>query len=441
MKKSKVLAAALAAAMVATSMAACGSSDNGSSSNADNNAAADQNLTEAGAAEQTEANAAEEEAITCKLLVWSPSEDQAEDQGAWLQTMCDKFNEEHPNWDITFEYGTVNEAEAGPMIVQDPEASADVFLYANDTLATLVPANGVAKIGGQTEEWVKETNSEAMVDSLTVDGYLYGIPFTSNTWFMYYDKSVFSEDDIKSLNTMLEKGTVSFPLVNSWYLPAFYVANGCTFFGDGTDEAAGIDWSGDKATQVTDFLVDLMSNDNFTIDDQGSGLSGIRDGSIKAMFSGSWDYNAVKEALGDNFGCAQLPTVDYGDGAVQMKSFFGTKAVGVNPNCEYPQVAVALAKYLASPDAQKLHYELRAVVPSNLDLLQDADIQADPLVKAQNDTVANTSILQPYVPAMDNYWTNGENLGKAIRSGEVTHANAAEMTENANTAMNTSVVE
>ena len=32
---------------------------------------------------------------------------------------------------------------------------------------------------------------------------------------MFYDKSVFSEEDVKNLDTMLEKGVVSFPLTNS----------------------------------------------------------------------------------------------------------------------------------------------------------------------------------------------------------------------------------
>ena len=69
---------------------------------------------------------------------------------------------------------------------------------------------------------------------------------------------------------------------------------------DGTDEAAGVDFEGDKAKAVTDYLVDLVNNPNFVSDADGSGLSGLRDGSVKAMFSGSWDASAVKEALGDN---------------------------------------------------------------------------------------------------------------------------------------------
>ena len=105
-------------------------------------------------------------------------------------------------------------------------ASADVFMYANDRITTLTEADAVAKFGGKYKEEIESTNSEELLDSLKVDGELYGVPFTTNTWYMFYDKSVFSEEDVKNLDTMLEKGTVSFPLINSWYLPAFYLGNG-----------------------------------------------------------------------------------------------------------------------------------------------------------------------------------------------------------------------
>lgn len=246
--------------------------------------------------------AAEEEEITATLTVWGPSEDQAEESGAWLQTMCDQFNEAHPSWDITFEYGVCAEGDAKTTVTQDVEGAADVYMFANDNLTDLIAANGIAKLGGQTAEAVQSTNSQEIVDSVSVDDSIYGVPFTTNTWFMFYDKSVFSEDDVKNLDTMLEKGKVSFPLSNSWYIASFYVANGCTLFGeDGTDEAAGIDFSGEKGAQVTDYLVDLVANPNFSNDADGAGLSGLRDGSINAIFSGSWDAAAVKEALGDNY--------------------------------------------------------------------------------------------------------------------------------------------
>ena len=46
-----------------------------------------------------------------RLMVWSPSEDQSKDSGEWLQTMCNTFAKEHPEWDITFVYGVADEVQ------------------------------------------------------------------------------------------------------------------------------------------------------------------------------------------------------------------------------------------------------------------------------------------------------------------------------------------
>ena len=371
-----------------------------------------------------------------RLMVWSPSLDQAKDNGEWLQTCCNRFAELHPEWNITFVYGVADEAGAAGTVSQDAEASADVFMFANDTLTTLTDAGALAKFGGIYADEITSTNSQGLVDSLTMDGYIYGVPFTTNTWFMYYDKSVFSEDDIKNLDTMLTKGVVSFPFTNSWYLPAFYFGNGCTLFGDGTQEELGVDFSGQKAVDVTNYLIDLYNNPNFIVDADGSGMAGLRDGSIKAIFTGSWDAVAIKEILGDNMGVAALPTFTLNGEEKQMYAYAGSKAIGVNTNSRYMVQAIQLAIYLGGAESQQLHYDLRTVIPCNTELLADPAIASDELVAAQNDTFDRTSILQPFVSGMSNCWTPVENMGKGIRSGQITHDNAAEQTEAMNEAMN-----
>ena len=372
-----------------------------------------------------------------RLMVWSPSEDQSKDSGEWLQTCCEAFADAHPEWDITFVYGVMDEASAGEQVAQDPDASADVFMYANNSLEPMRNADALVRFGGKYREQIEATNSQDVLDTLIMDDNLYGIPFTTNLWYMYYDKSVFSEEDIKNLDTMLEKGVVSFPFVNSWYLPAFYIGNGCTLFGeDGKDEAAGVDFGGENAVEVTNYLIDLAQNPNFKIDDLGSGIAGLRDGSINAMFSGSWDANAVKEALGDNMGVAALPTYTLNGEEKQMYAYAGTKAIGVNTHSDYMVQAIELAIWLGNAESQRLHYELRQVVPCNTELLQEEDIQKDELVVAQNTTFSDTSIIQPLVNQMNNCWTPVENMGKGIRNGNVTHENAQEQTEQMNEAMN-----
>lgn len=406
--KKRVLALWLAITMVAASLSGCGSG--------------------------VEAGKEGQEAV--RLMVWSPSEDQSKESGEWLQTTCESFAKEHPEWDITFVYGVADEATAANQVSQDPDASADVFMYANDTLTIMTDANALAKFGGTYREEIERTNEEGVLKSLIKDEELYGIPFTTNTWFMYYDKSVFSETDIQNIDTMIEKGVVSFPFVNSWYLPAFYVGNGCTLFGDGTEEEKGVDFGGDNAVEVTNYLIDLAAKPNFKMDQDGSGLAGLRDKSISAIFSGSWDANAVKEILGENMGVASLPRYTLNGEEKQMTSYAGTKAIGVNPTSKHMVAAVELAMYLGAAEAQKSHYELRNVIPCNVELLEEAEVAADPLVKAQNDTFNNTSILQPFVSKMNNCWTPVENMGKGIRNKSVTHDNAKEQTVSMNESMN-----
>lgn len=419
--KKKILATLLAVALVGTSLVGCGSDKK----------------------EETPATGTETpaETIDVALTVWAPQEDQSEENGQWLQTECENFNAAHPEWNITFEYGVCAEGDAKATVTQDVEGAADVYMFANDNITALVASNAIAKLGGDTAEYVQSTNSPAIVDSVSLDGSIYGVPFTTNTWFMYYDKSVFTEDDVKNLDTMLAKGKVAFPLKNSWYVASFFVANGCTLFGDGTDEAAGIDFSGDKAVAVTNYLVDLAANPNFVVDAAGEGLAGFRDGTVGAMFSGSWDYTAVSDALGDNFGAAACPTITINGEEKQMMAFAGSKAIGVNPTSEYPEVAVALARYLGSKEAQLSHFQLRGIVPCNTELLADDAVATNALVIAQNLTFDTTSIIQPFVDAMGNYWTPAENFGGNIVSGAITHDNAEAETAALNDALNATGLE
>ncbi len=413
--KKKVLASLLCASMVATMVAGCGSSD-------------DKKGTES----------AKSDSGKTTITVMGPSEDLDDAQGAWLKTECEAFAKEHTEWDIDFEYVTTSESEAKDVVTKDPKAAADVYLFANDQIEALVKANALAKLGGETAEYVKSSNLESMAATVTYDGDIYGVPYTPNIWFMYYDKRVFSEDDVKSLDTMLKKGKVSFPFDNGWYLNAFYAANGCTIYGDGTDKAAGYDFSGDKATAVTNYIVDLFANPNFKMDnnDGSFGLSGLKDGSINAYFNGNWNYQEVKKALGEeNVGVAALPTVNIGGKDCQLKAFLGSKAIGVNPNCANQEIAVKLAAYLGSEDAQLAHFKLRGQTPVNTNLTAGSEVAADPVASTMAEVAANCSVVQPLID-MQGYWDAATPFGDSFVDGaedQITHDNAAEKTEALNT--------
>ena len=64
-------------------------------------------------------------------------------------------------------------------------------------------------IGYQIED-VKALYSEGAVQSVSVTGadgmeLVYAIPFSPNSFFMYYNKDMYTEDEVKSLETMMAK--------------------------------------------------------------------------------------------------------------------------------------------------------------------------------------------------------------------------------------------
>ena len=410
----KIIALLLAALMV-LSMAACDNSTgntttapNGTEGSKDTTAAAPQEIT---------------------LKVWAPQEDQV-DSSSWLNVMLAKFEEAHPEYKITWELGVCSEADALGKVTGDVSAAADVFMYANDQLGGMMQAEALAKLGGDYLAQVQNDNSETFVNTVTyTDGGVYGFPYMANCWFMYYNKSVYSEEDIKSLETMLEKGNVAFPMSNSWYLMSFYAANGATLFGpQGVDAAAGIEL-GEGAVDVTKYLINLAANPHFKNDVSGLGMSGLADGSIAAMFSGSWDAANVQAALGENYAAAQLPTITINGEAKSLKAFAGSKAIGVNKQSKNMKAAMQLAAFLSSVEAQKAHFEIRGVIPAAKVLSSDPTVAANVVAVAESMTMQNTAIGQPTIPEMGTYWGAADAMGNGIVNGEVTLDNAAEKTQ------------
>ncbi len=405
----KIIALLLVLAM-ALSLAACGGSD----APAAEAPKADAPAAEAPAAEGPQA-------ITLK--VWAPQVDQ-ETEESWLPVMLAKFEEAHPEYTITWDVGVCGEGDAAGIVKNDPSAAADVYFYANDQMGTLIEAGALAKLGGSYLESVQANFAQTHVDLLTyTDGGVYGFPTAPNTWFMWYNKSIFSEEDIKSLNTMLEKGVVSFPMDNSWYTGTFFFGVGGTVFGpQGIDAAAGIDFGSDLCTEAAKFMVDMAANPNFINDVDGTGTAGMLDGSIGAMFSGDWDEPNLAP-LGENLGCAVLPTFTLANGETyQMKSFASNKAVGVNPNAKFPKAAMQLAQFLTTAESLALRHELSGYIPAANGV--EVDSATVTVVNAQ---MATATIAQPVLAQMSNFWDPVKNFGLNILNGTITHDNAAEM--------------
>ena len=362
------------------------------------------------------------------LKIWMPYEDQ-ESEDSWLPQMQKSFAKSHPQYNITWINEVCYEGDAGYQVVMNPQDAADVYLFANDQLGVLVNAGALSMLNGQCEDQVITDNSQVLVDTVTyTDDQIYGFPIANNTWFMYYNKNIFSEEDVKSLDTMLTKGKVAFPWQNGWYAGTFFLANGGQIFGEkGNDASAGIQFGeANGGYEAAYKMMQLAAHPNFLDDENGAGWAGMRDGSIGAYFSGSWDYAGLKEQLGDKLGAVQIPTVEIDGQQKQMKAFAGSKAVGVNPCADNQELAMEFAAHLASEEGQKLRYQLRGVIPAAKALTNDPVVSSNPVAMAEINTMTNASVVQPSIPEMGNYWNPVGSFGGLVAAGAVTEDNYQE---------------
>jgi arabinogalactan oligomer/maltooligosaccharide transport system substrate-binding protein len=370
------------------------------------------------------------------LRVWAPAEDQL-DNNSWLPTRLSDFEALHPEYDITWELGICSEGDATTMVTSDVATAADVYIFPSDQMEQLIEADALARLGGAYLEQVLSDNCQTVVNTVTyADGGVYGFPCTGNTWFMYYDKSVYTEEDVKSLETMLEKGRVSFPLTNSWYLWSFYAAGGGTMFGpNGNDASAGIQL-GENGADVTRYLLNMSTHPNFYNDADSLGIDGLRYGTVDAVFTGDWDARVIREVLGDNMGVAQLPTITLNGETRQLQSFAGSKAVGVNKQSKNMKAALQLASFLSDVDSQMMRYEMRGIIPTTIYALDYWQIFDDPVAMAQINTLQYTSCVQPTIMEMARYWTPASTMGYIIAVGEITEEVVEEQTKMFEQALN-----
>lgn len=416
MKKKKIFATLLAAAMSVSLLAGCGGNDGGSASQGGGNSSG---------------GAASGETQDITLKVWCPQNQI--DTGA-MTKMEEAFQAAHPEYKITWTNEVVGEDKCAEQVLTDVEAAGDVFLFASDQLPQLVDSGAIAQLGGSTEEMVKNDIAESVVATVTKDGKIYGIPFTHNTFFMYYDKTLLDENDIKTLEGIMAKDlgdgvyNYYFESAGGWKLGCYYYGAGCSIFGpEGSDLEAGVDWNNATGLAVTNYLIDLINNPKCAYDGEITVTELIESHRLGAWFGGTWEYENFHGILGDDLGMAVIPTFNPDGTDYQLLSFYGSKAIGVNAHSKNMAAAVQFAAYIGNEENQLLRYELSQQAPANKVAGANEKVMADPLMAVLVEESNNASVAQPSSSVFSSrYWTNANAIPTEIRSGKLNKDNAQE---------------
>ncbi len=360
------------------------------------------------------------------LKVWTP---QNQHENGTIQSQADAFAKANPQYDIEWTFEVVGEDVVRDEILKDVENGADVYFFANDQSIELANAGALARLGGAAEDLVKTTMDESVVNTVVnpENGGIYGIPFTHNTYFMFYDKTLMSEDDVKTIEGILAKETGDnvtnffFESAGGWKLGAWYYGAGNTIFGESqTDFAAGCDWNNETGLAVTNYILGLKDNEKVAFDETLSVSEKITNNELGVWFDGSWNYNTYKEILGDDLGLGVLPTYNLNGEDTQLLSFYGSKAIGVNPASDNLPVAIEFATFLGTEEMQVQRYVESGQIPTNINAGQTEEVKADPVATVIIDQVAIASVTQPFSAEFSAaYWPNVGGITAEMKNGEL----------------------
>ena len=404
----KQLSLAMAAAMTLSLAACSGASGSSSAAPATSGAASEGATSEASAA-----GADNWGDVT--LTMWGAEEDQT-----MLREMADAFIEENKDkGNITINIGACSEADAKDNVLTDPTAAADVYAFADDQLNELVAAGALQEVTLNADD-VKSRNLAGSVEAASLDGKLYAYPMTAdNGYFLYYDKSVISEEDAQTVDGILAAAaaagrTFDMTLNDGWYIYSFFAGAGleATLADDGVNTVCN--WNEAPGADVAQAVMDIAANSAFVSAPDADIVSGIKNGTVCAAVSGTWNAQVAQDTWGDNYAATKLPTYTMNGEQVQMGSFAGYKLVGVNPHSANVGVAMMLADYITNEANQQKRFEDRQLGPSNINVNASEAVQAAPAIAA----LAAQSDFSDLQRVGANYWDPAASLGQILASGD-----------------------
>lgn len=344
-----------------------------------------------------------------------------------LGKMAESFKQEYAG-QAEFDIQIVPSVDAQTKsdVLGDIHNAADVFFLADDQLTSLAAGGALAKIPNADE--IKAANTEGAVAAASIGDTLYAYPMTAdNGYFLYYDKTYFTDEDVKTLDRILEVAAenekkFSMEWDSGWYLYSFFGNTGLDFGINDDGVTNHCNWNtteGDvTGADIVNAMLDIAAHPGFINLPDSEFVAGVQDGTIIAGVSGVWNAMEIQAAWGSDYGAVKLPTFTCAEKQIQMSSFIGYKMAGANAYSDHVDWALKLADWVTNEQNQILRFEERNQGPSNIKAAASDKVGKVPAIQA---VIAQSEygVLQR---VGNNYWDPfvdfGENLAAGNPSGK-----------------------
>lgn len=325
----------------------------------------------------------------------------------------------------------VGEGEAATQMTTDVEAGADIFCFAQDQFARLVQAGALSQLGQAAGQIVSEANAAGVVAAAKSGDTLYAYPLTAdNGYFMYYDKSVITDEShLKSMELLLADceaagKNFSFEVEGSaWYVASFFFATDCksewTTDEDGKFISVNDTYNSPEGLKAVKGLHTLVKSKAYNNSSAADAFAAAVPSAV--LVSGTWAYNDILEILGENLGVAELPSFTVGEETFHLGSFSGCKLLGVKPQQDAKRSAALhkFAQYLTGEAAQIERFNTLSWGPSNLNAQKIDAVQANPALAA---LLAQSAYSIPQGQIHGTWWDIGKTIATGVKASDGTDA-------------------
>lgn len=362
-----------------------------------------------------------QEAEVIHLSLWSD-----ERSASLIEEGIAEFNREYAD-QVIIEYTISYEGEdtCKEIVLADPENAADIFSFADDQFEELWQGGVLLENTYDAEAVIAAVGGEdtGAAQVVTRDGRVYAYPETAgNGYFLYYHKGYFTEEDVTSLDRILEvaaanerKFTMDFS--SGWYLYSFFQGAGLTLecSEDGSSNscnwnAADTEYTGVDVAQA---LLAIAGHEGFISLNDESFVKGVQEGTIIAGVNGPWNTQYVEKAWGEDYGAVKLPTYTLAGDQVQMYSFSGFKLMGINAHTAHPEWCRKLVSYLTNAEHQLRRFEATGECPVNQQAAQAPEVRRAPAVAA----LAEQSVYSTVQSVADPFWSASSRFGITMAGG------------------------
>jgi len=334
------------------------------------------------------------------LTVWAPAE-----EFETYSELVNSYNavQTDPAKTVKLKIVGIGENDVGTKFGSDASKGPDVFQFPGNDLSSFVTKQFLSTLNvtGKSDISINEKT----LKNGQVGDVLYALPYTINTYFLYYNKSQIDSKDVGKLSSILNSTTGSqkalgIDIGNGFYQQAVLRGMGLDLYGNNGTSNSSTDVKKEEANAVkaARFIYEVNKNAEKYSTTYGDFITKVQSGELLTAVDGTWNYFAYKEALGEeNFGCAVLPTIDITLDGISYNNQLGSpidnKFIGINSSLSGDKKIAAeeFTYYVVSDAGQRIRYNKRSTIPTADSIINSEDfkkeLMADAVTGYNNSTV------------------------------------------------------